>query len=272
MTADKLLDRLQKIKRSAEGEKALGNEAAAQAFADLLNKLLLDNKLEMTDLEFEKFEEEQPVDRHYIDYTKYPDIRVKQRRIEWLERLAGVVANAHFCRILVHQRSSRITLVGRKDDCEVVEYLLITLQRAAEKLSQSAYEKFWWDLRDTCYRCKRREKQHPAFDCSIFSRDMSKAAGFRAAFLDAFITRLFHRFNELRTAREGESTALVRINRSEKAVNQWIEDNVTGSAKGLTRARAWNESGRKQGVAAADAIELRANAMKGAKAKGQIGG
>ena len=51
----------------AEGAKAIGSEAEAQAFAEMLQKLLMDHKLEMTDLEFEEMEKEQPVERHMID-------------------------------------------------------------------------------------------------------------------------------------------------------------------------------------------------------------
>lgn len=148
---EKLLDKLGKLKRHAESAKQIGNEAEAQAFADMFQRLVLANKIDVSEVSFEEQEREEPVGSHYIDYHKH-GVKLKSRRTEWIQSLAGVVAEAHFCRILVHPGSSRITLVGRKSDCEVAEYVLVTLQRAAEKMAKRAYYKHWFELFEICSR------------------------------------------------------------------------------------------------------------------------
>ena len=238
MVTEKLIDKLGKLKRHAESAKQIGNEAEAQAFAEMFQRLVFANKIDVTELDFSQQEKDEPVDKHYIDYRKH-DMRLKRRRIEWIERLAQVVAEAHFCRILVHPGSSRVTLVGRKSDCEVAEYVLVTLQRAAEKMAKKAYYKYWFELFD---------QYGPG--------GTGKAAGFKSSWLDSFVNRLAQRYYEMRQVATGSSTALVRVNRAEKAVADWISEHTKGHATGLSRHGRWNEHGRQQGRAAADALDL----------------
>lgn len=250
---DKLIDKLGKLKRHAESAKQIGNEAEAQAFADMFQRLVLANKIDVSEIDFEEQEREEPVGLHYIDYKKY-GMELKRRRLEWLQSLGHVVAEAHFCRILVHPGSSRLTLVGRKGDCEVAEYVLVTLQRAAEKMAKRAYYKYWFELFEICTRCGGQKTGHTT--AHGFVSSTHKAAGFKASWLDSFVTRLAQRYHEQRQGYTGTSTALVRVNRAEKAVVEWIETNVKKSLPGLTRNRRWNEEGRQQGRKAADDLDL----------------
>lgn len=270
---DKLIDRLGKLKRAAEGEEKLGNEAAAQAFADMFQRLLLEHKLEATDLDFERAEAEVKVGTHRINYSQYPDIKVRKKRVDWIETLGQVIANAHFCKILVQANSSRITLVGRPEDCQVVEYLFITLQRAAEQLANKAYADFSTECVKECSICGKQKSAHrkgnggrPQFFCpgdrwTEFSPNWAKCRGYRESFLDSFIWRLRDRYNEARRAAESNSQALVRLNKIDSVVLEWIEDNIKGKASAFSGTVAWNRHGQQHGRAAADAIELRANAV-----------
>lgn len=253
MVQEKLLDKLAKLRRHAESAKEIGNEAEAQAFAEMFQKLVLANKIDVSDIDFEQQEAEEPVDKHYINYQK-AEIPLKRKRIDWVESLAHVVAEAHFCRILVHLGSSRITLVGRKSDCEVAEYVLVTLQRAAEKMAKKAYYKYWFELFEICRKCGEQKSSHNNDFCG-FESSTYKAAGFKASWLEAFVGRLAQRYREQRQGYSG-STALVRINKAEKAVSGWIEENVKGNANALSRSRRWNSEGNRQGKAAADALDL----------------
>jgi Protein of unknown function (DUF2786) len=250
---ERIIDRIQKLKRHAESAEGIGNQAEAEAFAQAFKRLLDDHKIEMTDLEFEQMEREEPVDRYPIDYRKYPDIRLRSNRVGWIEKLAGVIARAHFCRIMVTPGSSRITLVGRKTDAQVAEYMFITLQRAADKLCQKEHQKFAWE----CYRadghCRR-------------------ARGFKESFLKSFVVRLNERYEEERLRRQGEGNtqALVRIERSGAAVDAYLKTGNDGKkfpkAGGLSRNMAFNADGITRGRAAADGIDLGGKAVTGAAA------
>jgi hypothetical protein len=239
MTKEKILDKLQKIKKHQESAEEIGNEAEAQAFAEMLQKLLFTHRLEMSDLDFEKMEAEEPIETHPIRYPE--DLKHKRSRVVWRERLTSIVARAHFCRILVRSGSSQCTLVGRKSDVEIAEYMIITLMSTCRKLSKQAESKY------------RRET------------GLGSGSGFRDSWLAAFIARLEQRFTELRRDHEtSSSVALVRVNKSEAAVNDFMKK--FGKATQIGRLEATNSEGWHRGRAAADAINLRANAM-GASAR-----
>lgn len=238
MTQEKLLEKLRKIKAMADGAKAIGSEAEAEAFADLLQKMLLDHKLEMTDIEFEQMEKEEPVTRRPIRYPE--DLKDKRSRVAWRETLTSVVARAHFCRILVHPGSSRCTLVGRPDDIEVAEYMVVTLMSFVRSFSK---------------------KEEARYKREVGSE---RARGFRDSWLNAFINRLSTRYEEERRARTSspnQSTALVRINRSEIAVQDYMKQFRKVGHVSINNG-PYHAEGAARGRAAADAVNLRANAMK----------
>jgi hypothetical protein len=254
MSQEKIIDKIAKLKAHAESAAKIGNEAEAEAFAEMMQRLLLKHKIEMSDLEFANMERVEPVDKHRVDYDKY-NMHVKGTRVEWIERLATIVARAHFCRILVHLGSSRISMVGRKSDFEVAEYMLITLQRAIEHMSdKAAYH----------YRLECQRNGAPRM-----------ANGFRAAYIDHFVRRLADRYEAERQAQSGAtSMALVRVNKSEGAVDDYMFQNFGGKRKAtaLSTQHSWHAEGAKRGREAADAVNLKANAVKsGSTPQGFLG-
>ena len=245
MTKERLLDKLAKIKAHAESAEKIGNEEEAHAFATMLQKMLHQNKLEMTDIKFAELDTDEPVKRHRIDYASYPDIELKNARSQWMEQLASIIARAHFCRILVHPGSSRITLVGRKSDAAVAEYMFVTLIRATKRLATTAHGKFY------------RE---------VLKRDghAGAASGYKASYTKAFINRLAQRYQEEQNrTTEASSMALVRIRKSDKAVSDFMDELNCSSAAALSRNLRFNNDGARAGRAAADNIELRSNGIAG---------
>jgi hypothetical protein len=252
MTREKLLDKLAKMKRHADSAAALGSEAEATAFAEAINKMLLEHKLEMSDIEFAEYEKAEPVIKKVIRPTEH-DIREVSNRVVWQERLAGIVARAHFCRILVHPGSNRITLVGRAEDIAVAEYLYVTIVRTAESLAKKAHGKYYRE-------CFKRDGHGQA------------AAGFKESFFQAFIVRLAQRLEELKAqAAATTSTALVRIEKSMQAVNDFMSQGKYGTASALQRLAASHRDGLAEGRKAADAVNLQTRGVTtGAKVTGLI--
>lgn len=242
MTTDKVLDKLKKIQAHAESAAAIGNEAEAQAFASMLQRLLLTHKLEMTDLEFEVMEKIEPIIRKGIDYQ---DVAEKKSRVAWRENLASMLARAQFCRILVTPGSSRITLVGKAEDVAVVEYMIVTLTRATESIVKKEHQKYCWE---------------------VYKRDnnCTAARGFKESFLTGFLVRLNTRLKTERAAMVNTSTALVRVNTALSVVEKHIEDDkkIKKSAA-LARMEAHNGEGLRRGKAVADGIDLGGKAMGG---------
>ena len=120
MSKQSVMDKLAKLQSHADSAKAIGNEAEAEAFAAKVAELLVTHKLSMTEVEFAAQAEDDPVDGAYVDYAKYAPDQSGRTRVWWQETLIDVVARAHFCRIMVVPGSSRIFLVGRGSDRQVV--------------------------------------------------------------------------------------------------------------------------------------------------------
>jgi hypothetical protein len=237
---DKIVDKLRKLQAHAESAEKIGSQAEAEAFAARFQELLLKHKLSLSDIEVETEEANEPVDRFTVDYAKYASQAEPiptGRRVIWMQDLASIVAKAHFCRILVHRGSTRITLVGRKSDALVAEFMLVTLVRTAVRLVRKEYT------------VAKRERPH------------DDLRGFNVSFLEAFIARLRERFEEgRRTASVSTSTALVRINRAESAVITYME-RFTKNASPLNHSAMYNQEGRRRGRERADSINLKSNAV-----------
>lgn len=248
--ADKaVLDKLAKLHKAMEGAKAVNSEEEADAFAGMMQRLLAKYKLEMSDIQYEQFEQAEPIERFQVDYEKYPEIKLRHSRVKWIEDLAYFVAQAYNCRILVRNRTSFITMVGRKTDAEIAEWMFVKLHRIAEKIADKEYVKYFYECRD--------------------KGEVYLARGFRQAFLNAFVQRINRRFDEERAKlqREHSTTALVRVSLAQ--VDKHIAETVKGNAAALSRHR-WNAAGQDRGRKAADAINLGQQGVHGSNVKGHI--
>jgi hypothetical protein len=182
--------------------------------------------------------------------VNYPDVPVTEKRCAWAESLASIIASAHSCEILVSVGSSRIWLVGRKSDVAVAEYLFITMERIAEKISTKEYKKFRSAMR--------------ALD-NGGSAYLYRTHGFTASWLKGFITRLSQRLNEEKTKIDAEyntGTSLMRINKEALAVRAYLDAKKnTKKAKAVKGQGGFNSEGYARGRAAADSLNLNANAV-----------
>jgi hypothetical protein len=241
MTAqEKILDKLAKIQRHAESAAKIGNEEEANCFAVMLQQLCLKHKIAMTDIELEEMNTEEPIEEHTMDYEA-GKVKLKHARNAWQQRLASIVAHAHFCRILIHTGSNRITLVGRKSDTAVAEYLFMTLCRALNKIAQQAHDKEY--------------REHTKTGTTFGMK------GFKRSFIDAFVTRLDQRFDEEKeTVTSTSSTALVRVEQADAQVEDFMKQ-YTSTASALSRNRHFNSAGIKAGRAAANEVNLKGSGI-----------
>jgi hypothetical protein len=233
---DKILDKLSKLKASAEGETAIGNSAAAEAFASAINRLLLQHELSEADIPIGGVRDE-PIVEQFVDLKAY-GIKQSRVRIGWQEALARVVAPAHLCKFLVLCGSNWITFVGTKQHVTAAEYAYGVLCAAADRMSFAAREQWW---RDEC------GGQH------------LESNGFRGAWLTGFVQRINERFKEARkveVAATGNATqALMKLDsalvRAQKHVDERYKSRTPAASMGGANRQGY-EAGRK----AADAMKL----------------
>lgn len=249
MTSDRVLDKIRKIKAHMESASKIGNDKEAEAFAAMMQRMMLQHNIAMTDIEVEQMEADEPITEHWFN-PEGKDGKSKRTRSYWMEDLAKIVAKAHFCDIAVNEKWNHIMLIGRKSNIEVAEFMVVTLSRLIHKMALNAWWREW---------TRRGGKQ--SYERNREVREELK--GFRPAYVKSFTQRLAERYaEERRKATQGPeatTTALVRVNRAEAATRAYMHDKFKDSepAKQITRFKdTVHGAGWRQGREAADAIDL----------------
>ncbi|MCR4301816.1 MAG: DUF45 domain-containing protein [Sulfuricaulis sp.] len=251
---DKVLARLVKMRASRDGEAKLGNAEAAEAFASVINRMLLENELSPSDIDYARTADNDPVIEVRVNLGAYK-IAAKHSRVAWQESLARIVAQAHLCTFLIQTSTNNITFVGTRSHATVAEYAFGTLVPATDTMSLAAAHKYRTGMR----------KQHHATGASP-----SEWLGFRESWLNGFIGRIAERFKEAREAAvaeapEGPSTALIRLDGALIKTRTYIDNKFKGrrGASALNQVRSNHSDGVRSGRAAADRVVLGRRGLTG---------
>ena len=256
----KVLDKLVKLQAQRDGEAALENYEAADAFARMINKMLIENELQPSQVDYARGADRDPVIEVQVQQAVY-GIKAKGTRVAWMESLARTVANAHLCTFLIRKGSNQIWFVGTKSHAVVAEYAFGTLAQAAAKMCNDAYHVY-------------------GLECAA-ERGLPKGKwcagepGFCESWLHAFITRIAQRFDDARKeavaeAPEGPSQALMRLSGAMTKVNGYIDDKFKARGKrtyALESMRSSNHEGASRGRAAADALAIGRKGVEGGSRK-----
>lgn len=247
---EKILDKLSKLKASREGEAAIGNMAAAEAFASAINRLLLQHELSEADIPLGGVVKDEPILELLVDLSQF-GIKNVGTRIGWQEALARVVASAHLCHFMVQKGSNRIWFVGTQQHVAMAEYAYGVLASAADRMSFQARED-WWKA-----ECGG---QH------------LKSNGFRASWLSGFVQRIAQRFREARVKETAgaTSTALMRLDQALVRAQAHTTAKYKTTASAASAGGA-NSAGYQAGRAAADAMKIGQKGVGTSTTKGRIG-
>jgi len=255
---EKIVRKLVKMQAQKDGEAALGNAEAAEAFAAAINRMLIEYELHPSDLDFARASDNDPVVEIRVDLSKY-QIERKKRRIAWQETLARKVAEAHLCTHLISQGRNDIWFVGTRSHAMVAEYTYGILVAAVDKMAHQEYCRYWF--------AQKREVGH--------TRDTK---GYKESWIGSFIIRIGERFDEARRAAVAQfdaehpapagaqSVALVRLNGALVKVRNYIDDKFSskrGGVSGLGIGRGSHAGGREAGRAAADRMAIGRKAVTG---------
>lgn len=157
---------------------------------------------------------------------------------------------ANCCRIVVQTRSNNVWFVGTEAHARIAEFTYVTLVRAAEQLATEAYDAFFKECR--------------------LDGDVTRARGFRSAWLRSFVYRISERLQESRRqtiesaaalapeAQRADITqsALVRLDRAKKRVDDFIENEYKKKASAIMGRDSWHDEGSRRGRAAADRVQI----------------
>lgn len=132
---DAIMSKIKKLKAMYEGAKKIGSENEAATAAALLNKLLLQYNLSMDELDLSE-KPKDPILDEVISGFEYKSIGG-----EWENRLTNVLCRHNLCQSYVYGGSyKRLLIVGRKENLELVKWLLSMLKERYVAFSKEAYK------------------------------------------------------------------------------------------------------------------------------------
>lgn len=231
---DKILDKVQKLLRLAADPSNVNEAASAAKRAQEMM-----HKYNLTSLMVESFDSN-PMEDEDIKCMTDPLFIFKKNASTWKTKLAMVVAKANHCRIWLQRshNSSRLGLVGRRSDAEVVRFLYHYLLKEVERLA----------LRDA------------------MGKGRSWANNFRLGAIDTIEERLKEALTESEETLKKEceksgvaivhiNTAIVNLSNRGSSVQRWMKENMNLS-KGGNRVSNWHNGARMAGRRAAQEIDL----------------
>ena len=250
----KILKKLVKMQAQKDSEAKIGNVEAADAFARMINRMLLDYELRPTDVDYAWAGEDDPVLQVEFDQPRY-GLKVKGARSAWREYLARVVADAHLCTTLVRPGSNRTWFVGTRSHATVAEYAFGVLVSAAEKMAEAEYDWYYKQLK--------------------YKEGKEVRGGFKGSWLQGFITRIGQRFCEERDRAVEEArsravevggdpgVALMRLDGAVAKVRKYVDANFRGHASPVGVHYRDHKEGRERGRKAADRMVLEQKGITG---------
>jgi Protein of unknown function (DUF2786) len=191
MAQEKIIDLLRKLMAQADGEKAVGNMAAAQAFAAKAQELLTKHKLEMSDIEFAAEELNEPVLGEEVSANDVMGLNynyVKRKNDKWVGILLQAIAEANFCKVLRKRTgSNKFALVGRASDRQTTTTLYAYLIKACLEMAPREA-----DMNDATGDNKRTfiSSFKLGFACAISERLQVKRVELKAATSEQGLMRI----------------------------------------------------------------------------------
>lgn len=244
MTREDALRKLKKMRAKMEGAQKLGSELEAQAFAEAIQKMCAQHQVNEAELDPQTLDEIDPVERVFPDYDKHK-YKVRQRWVDWLDKLADSVSWAHYCSYFTYGNTSRVSFVGRRSNAETAAEVYLQLAILAEEIADREYVDFF-------YKCKAEGQ-------------VGKARGFRHSFLLGFCRRVSERYYEYQEALKKyyahDQKALVSLGDARKKVRDWIKAQDVKEASDRKNKGVENWSGYHEGVKKANDVEMTKSRM-----------
>lgn len=242
-----LLVKIKKLIKHEQSARKIGSIEEAEAFASKTRQLLFEHKLSMSDVDVTQFEKAEPVQKTVVDLAGVGAKGNVHRRFEFYMRLAVIIARAHFCEVLVQRPyhsylPGRIYFIGRSSDQAIAVAMFHYLAEAGIKLGSKSFREY-----------HKRGGMTPRWQ-------------YLKSFYMGFVSELSTRYKEQNAQQKWNENphALMVINRSEKAISEYIEREFPsrGSLRGKgSKLSSWE--GYADGVAAGQSVNLSTRVLGG---------
>jgi hypothetical protein len=212
-----LIDRIRKLIAHERSARAIGSVAEAETFAAYIQKLLMEHKISMSEVDCTTRDAEDPIGALSTSLTT--------KSVEkWINALAFGVGSNFFCRVLGelhHSGKARVTFIGRESDRVAAIEMFKYLCRVADNLvknylqatvpSIEAIKKYCADL-----PCRNRSKI-----VASAQRKMRREA--RVGYLLGFAAAIQNRLAfESRSWEKSSVATTALIVRDREAIEQYI--------------------------------------------------
>lgn len=239
---ESIIRKLKKLHAKAQSAEAIGSEAEAQTFAEAVQRMLSEYKVEAAEIQEQDGKDANPIVRVQPDWDKHK-IKYRRREVEWMKELAAVVAWGHYCRISFVPKSSLVFFIGHEADAETAAEVFGKLANVAESMADKEYVRYF-------YECKR-------------AGNVRLARGFRESFLRGFVHRLRDRYwSHMKAIEEyyaHDKKALTILGTARRKVDEFVEKNVQKDTREKKVARIANREGFFRGQDKAQELPLTAS-------------
>lgn len=223
MSIDKVMRKIAKLKKLYEGAKAIKSEGEAQNAAALIQKLLAEYNLTMEEVGTDEEKAANNVIHEQISgYTR------KSIGGYWEQRLTHVICRWNFCTCYRYGNSYKnLIIVGKKDNIEMVKWLLDMLKERFVHFSNERYKEY----------CKELEEGVKPSSKDKFQRSYLSGC---AAGLDAKLKEEHEREKKEEVELSTKITALVVRNNAE--IEEYVEKTWGGAKKGRKTREVWDSA------------------------------
>lgn len=227
MSIDKVMRKIAKLKKLYEGAKAIKSEGEAQNAAALIQKLLAEYNLTMEEVGTAEEKASNNVIHEQISgYTR------KSIGGFWEQRLTHVICRWNFCTCYIYGNSYKnLIIVGKKDNIEIVKWLLDMLKERFVHFSNERYKEYCKELEEGVKPCSKDK----------FQRSYLSGC---AAGLDAKLKEEHEREKKEEVELSTKITALVVRNNAE--IEEYVEK-TWGDVKKVRKKREVWDSARSAG-------------------------
>lgn len=224
MSLDKVMRKIAKLKKLYEGAKAIKSEGEAANAAHLIQKLLAEYNLTMEEVgTAEEKAENKVLHEHISGYTR------KSIGGYWEQQLTHVICRWNFCKCYLFGNSYKnLIIVGKKDNIEMVKWLLEVLKERFVSFSNDRYKEY-----------VAQKKEEGIKPCSKDKFQRSYLSGC-AAGLDAKLQEEHEREKKEEVELTTKVTALVV--RSNAEIEEYINKTWGGTGKARSARTTYDDA------------------------------
>lgn len=242
---EKVIERVQKLKRMADSAKEVGSLEEADAFMRGMHKTLAFHNLDESVLSLDLKDKKDPLISRWVTQAKNDE--VKKGSEQWAINLARAVGQAHFCHGSGTTSQNWIVFYGRKSNVDVCVKMYTYLRDMALRIGTAAY-------------LAEEQRLHKVYGSA------RGAAQFKWNWFEGFSAEVSRRYKEMRERVESDSSmALVLVGVRKEAfeyAKQFFSKSRSYSSSPKT-VESYDAAARRAGKEAASSVNLHPHNLDG---------